>query len=108
MWNAATSKLPNSIKNILKNNNVKIEDISMFFPHQASINMLKKIAKEVGLKENKIKLVMDRYANIAGASIPIALDDAVQKKEIKLGDTLLLTAIGSGWSWGSIVVKYEK
>jgi 3-oxoacyl-[acyl-carrier-protein] synthase-3 len=52
--------------------------------------------------------VMDKYANIAGASVPIALDDAVKNGEIKKGDTIVLTAIGSGWTWGSTILKWIK
>ena len=107
VWDAAVSLLPSSITEIIKKCDLEIEDISMFFPHQASINMLKQIAREVGLNEEKIKFVMNKYANIAGASIPIALDEAFEEQQIKKGDNLLLTAIGSGWSWGSIVVRYE-
>jgi 3-oxoacyl-[acyl-carrier-protein] synthase-3 len=46
--------------------------------------------------------------NIAGASVPIALDDAVKNGEIKKGDTIVLTAIGSGWTWGSTILKWVK
>jgi len=57
---------------------------------------------------NKVKTVMDRYANIAGASIPIALEDALNNGEIQIGDKIMLTAIGSGWTWGSVLVNYQK
>jgi len=55
----------------------------------------------------KVKTVMDRYGNIAGASIPIALHEAIEKNEIQKGDKILFTAIGSGWTWGTILVNYE-
>jgi 3-oxoacyl-[acyl-carrier-protein] synthase-3 len=57
---------------------------------------------------SKIKTVMDKYGNIAGASVPIALDDAFKNNEIKKGDTIVLTAIGSGWTWGSTILKWIK
>ena len=105
--NQAIKVLPKSITSILQNSNTKPDDISMFIPHQASINVLKDIAKKAGLDPNKLKAVMHKYGNIAGASVPIALDDAFKNNEIKKGDKLLLTAIGSGWSWGSILLNYE-
>ena len=83
------------------------KDIDLIIPHQASINMLKLIASKVGLPENKLKTIMHKYGNVAGASIPIALSEALENNEIKKGDKILLTAIGSGWSWGSIVLNYE-
>ena len=107
VWDAALTFLPKSIKNVLKGANLDVSDISMFFPHQASINMLKRISTDVGLEHKKIKKVMNKYGNIAGASIPIALGDAIENKEIRKGDKLLLTAVGSGWSWGSMVINYE-
>ena len=107
VWEAGTTFLPDSIISALKSTNLSTSDIDMFFPHQASIHMLKQIATDVGLEHKKIKQVMHKYANIAGASIPIALDDANKKNEFKNGDKLLLSAIGSGWSWGTAVINHE-
>jgi 3-oxoacyl-[acyl-carrier-protein] synthase-3 len=79
----------------------------MLVPHQPSINILKIIANDIGLPITKVKTVMDRYGNIAGASIPIALHEALTNNEIVNGDKILLTAIGSGWTWGTILINYE-
>jgi 3-oxoacyl-[acyl-carrier-protein] synthase-3 len=108
VWNQAIKVIPDSVKNILKISNVDISEIDMIVPHQPSINILKIIAKDLGIPMSKVKTVMHKYANIAGASIPIALDDAVKNNEIKRGDIIVLTAIGSGWTWGSTVLKWIK
>ena len=108
VWNQAIKVLPQSIKNILKISNTNIDDVDLIVPHQPSINILKIIANELGIPMSKVKTVMDKYANIAGASIPIALDDAVKNNEIKKGDTIVLTAVGSGWTWGSTILKWIK
>lgn len=108
VWEQAIKVLPQSIKDILIESELQIEDVKMIVPHQPSINILKKVANEVGIPMEKIKTVMDRYANIAGASIPIALDEAIKKGEIVFGDKIILTAIGSGWTWGSILLYYKK
>lgn len=107
VWEAGIEFLPKSIKSVLDKTNIQPEDISKFFPHQASIHMLKEIANKSNLNSDKIKKVMNKYGNIAGASIPIALNDAFKNNEIKSGDKLLLSAIGSGWSWGSVVISHE-
>jgi 3-oxoacyl-[acyl-carrier-protein] synthase-3 len=107
VWEQAVKVLPQSIKNILEKSETNISDIKMLVPHQPSINILKIIAKDVGLPFEKVKTVMHKYANIAGSSIPIALDEAIKNKEIIRGDKILLTAIGSGWTWGSMVINYE-
>lgn len=106
VWEQAVKVLPASIKNILKKSNTKVEDVSMLIPHQPSINILKIVADEVGLPMDKVKTVMHKYANIAGASIPIALDDAVMDNQINKGDIIIFTAIGSGWAWGSTIMKW--
>ena len=106
VWNQAIKVLPQSIKNILKISNININDVDLIIPHQPSINILKIIANELEIPMSKVKTVMDKYANIAGASIPIALDDAVKNGEIKKGDIIVLTAVGSGWTWGSAILKW--
>lgn len=108
VWEQAIKVLPDSITKVLTNTNTSVEDIAMLVPHQPSINILRIVAEQVGLPMTKVKTVMDRYANLAGASIPVALNEAIQNKEIKEGDTILLTAIGSGWTWGTILINYEK
>jgi 3-oxoacyl-[acyl-carrier-protein] synthase-3 len=107
VWNQASKVIPESIKSVLKISGLNIEDIDLIIPHQPSINILKNIAKDLGIPMSKVKTIMDRYANIAGASIPIALDESIQNLEIKEDSTILLTAIGSGWTWGSTVISYK-
>ena len=107
VWDQAVSVLPNSISQVLSNTKTSVDEINMLIPHQPSINILKIIANEVGLPMTKVKTVMDRYGNIAGASIPIALHEAIEKNEIQKGNKILFTAIGSGWTWGTILVNYE-
>lgn len=107
VWDQAVKVLPESIKSALTNSNLRPSDISLLVPHQASINMLKLIASKVKIPEDKVKTIMHKYGNVAGASIPIAFDEAVREGQVKEGDKVLFTAIGSGWSWGSIVISYE-
>lgn len=108
VWEQATRVLPESIKSVLKEAHLVAEDIQLVVPHQPSINILKLVAKEVGVPMDKVKTVMDKYGNIAGASIPIALDDAFKLGEVKHGDKILLSAVGAGWAWGSMVIQYDK
>jgi len=75
---------------------------------ESSANGKEIVANEVGLPMDKVKTVMNKYANIAGASVPIALDDAIMNKQINKGDIIVFTAIGSGWAWGSTIMKWVK
>jgi 3-oxoacyl-[acyl-carrier-protein] synthase-3 len=108
VWEQAVRVLPESIKAVLKEANITPDEIKMLVPHQPSINILKVVAKEVGMPMNKVKTVMHKYGNIAGASIPIALDDAIKSKEINEGDLILLSSVGAGWAWGSMLIQYNK
>lgn len=107
VWDQAISVLPDSIESVLEGTKLTIDDIKMVVPHQPSINILKIIAEKKNIPFNKVKTVMDKYANIAGSSIPIALDESIENGEIEKGDKILLTAIGSGWTWGSLIVNYQ-
>ena len=108
VWEAATRVLPESIKSVLKEANVQSSDVKMLIPHQPSINILKIVAEEIGMSMDNVKTVMDKYGNIAGASIPIALDDAMKSNEIVDGDKILLSAVGAGWAWGSMLIQLNK
>jgi len=108
VWDKAVDVLPKSIRKILHQNNTDVSEIDSFIPHQASINMLKHICDEVGLPKDKLKTVMGKYGNIAGASIPIVLDEIRRSGDLQYGSKVLLSAIGSGWVWGSILMNYEK
>lgn len=107
VWDAAVEVLPASIETVVNESGLEISDIKMMIPHQPSANMLKYIAEKVGLPVDKVKMVQHKYGNIAGASIPIALDDALKNKEINKGDKLILSAVGSGWTWGTVVINYD-
>jgi 3-oxoacyl-[acyl-carrier-protein] synthase III len=107
VWEQAVRVLPESIKSVMKEAELEPSDIKMLVPHQPSVNILKSVAKDVGLDIKNVKLVQDKFGNIAGASIPIALHDAIEQGEIVKGDKIILSAVGAGWAWGSMVINYE-
>jgi 3-oxoacyl-[acyl-carrier-protein] synthase III len=78
VWNQAIRVLPESIKEVLNKAQLIIDDISLLIPHQPSINILKLVSLNIGLPIEKVKMIMYKYGNVAGASIPIALDDAMK------------------------------
>jgi 3-oxoacyl-[acyl-carrier-protein] synthase-3 len=108
VFEAGISKLPLAITKILNDANVRLEDIDYLVPHQPGIKMLKTISEKVNFPFEKVITVMDKYANIAAASIPIAFHDAIKSNKIKEGQTILLASIGSGWTWGAGLIKLEK
>jgi 3-oxoacyl-[acyl-carrier-protein] synthase-3 len=85
---------------------VDIEDVSILIPHQPGIRVLMEAARLLGLPFEKVHTVMDKYANTAAASVPIALDDALKGGKIKEGDIVVLATVGAGWTWASTVLKW--
>ena len=102
----AVKNLSAVIEEALEYNNLSVDDIDWFIPHQANIRILESVAKKVGLSQDKIIITVQKHANTSAASIPLALFDAVQEDKIKKGDLVLLEAMGGGFSWGSTLIRW--
>ena len=81
-------------------------DIDLLIPHQANIRIIEATAKHSNIPMDKVYVNVDRYGNTSSASIPIALDEAVEKGLIKEGSTVLLVAFGAGFTWASMVIRF--
>jgi 3-oxoacyl-[acyl-carrier-protein] synthase-3 len=84
----------------------EIGDIDWFVPHQANMRIITAAARKLGMPMERVIATVDEHANTSGASIPLALDQAVRDGRIRRGDTLMFAAFGAGFTWGSAVVKY--
>jgi 3-oxoacyl-[acyl-carrier-protein] synthase III len=82
------------------------EDIDWFVPHQANRRIIEASAKKLGIAEEKVVLTVDRHGNTSAASIPLALNEAASSGRIKQGDLVLLEAMGGGFTWGSVLVRW--
>jgi len=82
------------------------EDVSLFIPHQANARIIDVVGERLKLPPERVYKNVDRFGNTSAASIPIALDEAVQKGMVKTGDLVLLTAFGAGLVWGSVLVRW--
>lgn len=94
-----------SMDKILKEHNMTFNDIDWIIPHQANRRILESMAKMKNVPMEKIIISISEHANTSSASIPLALKDAMDKKIVKKGDILLLTALGAGLVWGSALIK---
>ena len=81
-------------------------DIDLLIPHQANIRIIESTAKHAGISMDKVYVNVDRFGNTSAASIPIALDEAIETGRITEGSTVLLVAFGAGFTWGSMVVRF--
>jgi len=87
-------------------NNLKKENIDMLIPHQANLRIAQFIQKKFDLTDDKVFNNIMRYGNTTAASIPLALCEAWEEGKIKEGDTVVLAAFGSGFTWGSAIIKW--
>ena len=90
----------------LEFNNLKKDDIDMFVPHQANLRISQFIQKKLGLEDHQVHNNIQKYGNTTAASIPIALTEAWEEGKIKEGDLVVLAAFGSGFTWGSVIVRW--
>ncbi|MFP2996558.1 beta-ketoacyl-ACP synthase III [Spongiivirga sp. MCCC 1A20706] len=90
----------------LKTNNLSPDDIDMLIPHQANLRISQFVQKKFGLSNDQVYNNIMKYGNTTAASIPIALTEAWENGKIKEGDTVVLAAFGSGFTWGSAIIKW--
>jgi 3-oxoacyl-[acyl-carrier-protein] synthase-3 len=92
----------------LENSELTMDDIRCVIPHQANARIIQAIAEKLGVPPDRFYMNLERVGNMSGASIPVALDEAVRSGRIRPGDRLLLVAFGGGFTWGASVVQWEK
>lgn len=90
----------------LEKNKLKVEDIDMLIPHQANLRIAQFIQSKFKLRNDQVFNNIQKYGNTTAASIPIALTEAWEEGKIKEGDTVVLAAFGSGFTWGSVIIKW--
>ena len=87
-------------------NNLQVEDIDMLIPHQANLRISQFIQRKFKLTDDQVFNNIQKYGNTTAASIPIALTEAWEEGKVKDGDTVVLAAFGSGFTWGSVIIKW--
>ena len=90
----------------LEANQMQKSDLDWLVPHQANIRIIKATAKKLKMSMDQVVVTVDKHGNTSGASIPLALDEAVRDGRIQRGQTILLEGFGGGFTWGSALVKY--
>jgi 3-oxoacyl-[acyl-carrier-protein] synthase-3 len=85
---------------------VKLEEIDLFVPHQANLRIMSAVAERLGLPPGKVFTNIDRYGNTSAASVPIALDEALEQGRIHDGNIVMLNACGGGLTWGANLIRW--
>lgn len=101
----ATKVMEESIVDILEKENIKIEEIDAIIPHQANLRIIDYVGKRLGISREKFVTNLQNYGNTSGASIPIALCEAIDDGKVKRGDNIIMVGFGGGLTWGAALIK---
>jgi 3-oxoacyl-[acyl-carrier-protein] synthase-3 len=93
-------------RRILERNGVTPNEIDLFVSHQANRRIIMAAAEKLGLPEEKVVINIERYGNTTAATIPLALNDAVETKRLKKGDLLLMVSVGAGFTVGALLLRW--
>ena len=106
VFKVAVTRLSEIVQQTLEHNNLLKSDVDWLVPHQANLRIIKATAKKLSMSMDQVVVTLDKHGNTSAATIPTALDIAVRDGRIQRGQTLLLEAFGSGFTWGSALIKY--
>jgi 3-oxoacyl-[acyl-carrier-protein] synthase-3 len=102
----AVRKMAEACDEILKRNGMTGADIDLFIPHQANLRIINATADRLKMRPESIIINIDRYGNTTGATIPLAMDTAVQEGKLKKGSMVLLAAVGAGFTTGTTLLRW--
>ena len=106
VWDFAIEAFPQAVTNALSKVGKTIDEVDLIIPHQANINIIKKGMEKLGLDMEKTFTNLHKYGNTAGASVPIAMHEAMDKGLIKEGSLVVTAAFGGGLAWGANVIQF--
>ena len=101
----AVKNISEAIMVALKEADLSIDDIDWFVPHQANKRILDGVAKKLKIPEDKVVVTIQEHGNTSAASVPLALNTAIEDGRVKEGDLVLFEAMGAGLTWGSALVR---
>ena len=104
----AVSRMPEVIGEVLKDQKLGVADIDLWLFHQANLRINEHIAQSMNIAPEKIHNNIQKYGNTSAATIPTLLDECVRAGRIKVGDKIMMTAFGAGFTWGSALIVWGK
>jgi 3-oxoacyl-[acyl-carrier-protein] synthase-3 len=102
----AVARIPESVRAVLSQAGLQPSDLKLLIPHQANLRISELVQRNLGLRDDQVYNNIDRLGNTTAATIPIALDECVRAGRIARGDLLAITAFGSGFLWGSALIRW--
>lgn len=102
----AVKRMPETVHAALAANQLAIEQIDLLIAHQANLRINEMVQRQLGLRDDQVYNNIDRFGNTTAATIPIALDECIRSGRLERGHLLILTAFGSGFTWGSAAIRF--
>jgi 3-oxoacyl-[acyl-carrier-protein] synthase-3 len=103
----AVRKTEEISRRVLERNGLKATDIALFVSHQANRRIIMSAADRLGLPEDRVIVNIERFGNTTAATIPLALQDAVEQGRLGKGDLVLLASVGAGFTVGAVLLRWE-
>jgi 3-oxoacyl-[acyl-carrier-protein] synthase-3 len=107
VYKFAVRKMAEAAETILTRNGVEGKDLGCFIPHQANKRIILSTAERLGMPEESVIINIDRYGNTTAATIPMAMQTALEEKRLKKGDLVLLASVGAGFTVGATLLRWE-
>ena len=107
VFKVATRKMAELSEAVLHRNDITGADIKLFIPHQANRRIIAATAERLGMPEEKVVINIDEFGNTTGATIPLAMNSALEQKRLKKGDLVLLASFGGGYTVGATLLRWE-
>lgn len=102
----AVKKVPESIRELLKDTGVAVQDVRYFVIHQANLRIIESIAKRLKVDMAKFPVNMEHYGNTSSGSVPLLLDEMNRAGKLNKGDRIVLSGFGAGLTWGSTLIEW--
>ena len=102
----AVTRMPEVVEEALAGQKLSVDDIDLLIPHQANLRISEMVRRRLGLAEERVYNNIQRFGNTTAATIPIALSEVVRDGRLSDGDLLCLVAFGSGFTWGSALIRW--
>lgn len=106
VFKAAVRSMAEAADQALLRAGLTADDIDLLIPHQANIRIIEATARYANVPMEKVYVNVDRYGNMSSATVPIALDEAIEQGRVKAGDNVLMVAFGAGFTWASGVIRW--
>ena len=106
LFKIAVKSMEEVSRDVAERAGVQLPNVNLIVPHQANLRIINAVAERLGLPAEKVFTNIDRYGNTSAASVPIALDEALEQKRIRDNDLIMLCACGGGLTWGANILRW--